>query len=118
MQVDTVPLAGQPAQAVTESGSGASMLVLGAQGTGVFGPMALGPVSRHAAAHASCLVVVVRGETAAVHQQVGIGIGHRDTRGLAYLRVRGSQPAQGQPGRRPRLAHTANRHLASRFTVA
>jgi nucleotide-binding universal stress UspA family protein len=75
LQVDTVPLTGPPAQAVTGSGSGALMLVLGSRGTGAFGWMALGSVSRYAAAHASCPVVVIRGETAAVHRQVGIGIG-------------------------------------------
>jgi nucleotide-binding universal stress UspA family protein len=78
LQVDTIPLAGPPAQSVTESGSGASMLVLGAQGTGAFGSMALGSVSRYAAAHASCPVVVVRGEITAAHRQVGIGIGIGD----------------------------------------
>ena len=78
LQVDTVPLSGPPAQAVTESGSGASMLVLGARGTGAFGWIALGSVSRYAAAHASCPVVVVRGQIAAVHRQVGIGIGDLD----------------------------------------
>ena len=75
LQVDTVPLAGPPAQAVTASGSDASMLVLGSRGSGAFGWMTLGSVSRYTAAHASCPVVVIRGETAAVHRQVGIGIG-------------------------------------------
>ena len=79
LQVDTVPLSGPPAQAVTASGSEALMLVLGSHGSGAFGWMALGSVSRYAAAHASCPVVVVRGETAAVHRQVGIGIGDLDT---------------------------------------
>jgi nucleotide-binding universal stress UspA family protein len=79
LQVDTVPLTGPPAQAVTGSGSAALMLVLGARGTGAFGWMALGSVSRYAAAHASCPVMVIRGETAAVHRQVGIGIGDLDT---------------------------------------
>ncbi len=79
LQVDTVPVSGPPAQAVTESGSGASMLVLGAQGTGAFGSMALGSVSRYAAARASCPMVVVRGQIAGVHRQVGIGIGDLDT---------------------------------------
>ena len=65
MRVDTVPLAGPPAQAVTESGSCASMLVLGAQGAGAFGQMALGSVSRYATTHASCPVVVICGEIAA-----------------------------------------------------
>ena len=79
LQADTVPLAGPPTQAVTESGSGASMLVVGAHGTGALGSVALGSVSWHAAAYASCPVVVVRGETAAVHREIGIGIGDLDT---------------------------------------
>ena len=78
LQVDTVSLAGPPAQAVTESGSGASMLVLGAHGTGALGSVALGSVSWYAAAHASCPVVIVRGETAAVHREIGVGIGDLD----------------------------------------
>lgn len=78
LQVDTVPLTGSPAQAVTESGSGALMLVLGSRGTGAFGWMALGSVSRYAAAHASCPIMVICGETAAVHRQIGIGIGIGD----------------------------------------
>jgi nucleotide-binding universal stress UspA family protein len=79
LQVDTVRLSGPPAQAVTKSGSGALMLVLRAYGTGAFGSMALGSVARHAAAHASCPVVVVRGQIAAVHRQAGIGVGDLDT---------------------------------------
>ena len=78
LQIDTVPLAGPPTQVVTESGSGASMLVLGAHGTGALGSMALGSLSWYAAAHASCPVVIVRGETAAVHREIGIGIGIGD----------------------------------------
>ena len=78
LQVNTVPLAGPPAQAVTDSGSDASMLVLGAHGTGALGSVALGSVSWYAAAHASCPVVVVRGETAAVHREIGVGIGDLD----------------------------------------
>ena len=76
--VDTDPLAGRPAHAVTESGSGASMLVLGSRGIGAFASMVLGSVSRYVAARASCPVVVVRDGTAAVHRQVGIGIGDLD----------------------------------------
>jgi nucleotide-binding universal stress UspA family protein len=78
VQVYTVPLSGPPAQAVTASGSGALMLVLGSRGTSAFGWMAPGSVSRYTAAHASCPVLVIRGETAAVHRQVGIGIGDLD----------------------------------------
>ena len=78
LQVETVPLTGPPAQAVTASGAGALMLVLGSRGGGASGWMTLGSVSRYAAAHACCPVVVIRGETAAVHRQVGIGIGIGD----------------------------------------
>ena len=76
--VGTEPLAGQPAHAVTSSGSGASMLVLGSRGSGGFASLVLGSVSRYAAAHATCPVVVVRDGTAAVHRRVGIGIGDLD----------------------------------------
>ena len=78
LRINTVPLASLPAQAVTESGSGASMLVLGAHGTGALGSIALGSVSWYAAAHASCPVVIVRGEIAAVHREIGVGIGDLD----------------------------------------
>ena len=76
--IDADPLVGRPAHAVTESGSGASMLVLGSRGIGAFAAMVLGSVSRYAADCASCPVVVVRDSTAAVHRQVGVGIGDLD----------------------------------------
>ncbi len=76
--IHTEPLEGQPARAVTESGSGALMLVVGSRGAGAFAAMVLGSVARHAADHASCPVVVVRDETAAVHRMVGVGIGDLD----------------------------------------
>jgi nucleotide-binding universal stress UspA family protein len=72
--IDTDHLDGPPAEAVTESGSGALMLVVGSRGVGAFAAMILGSVSRYAATHASSPVVVVRDEIAAAHRQVGIGI--------------------------------------------
>jgi len=78
LPVETVPLENQAAYAVTECGSGASLLVVGSRGVGAFAAMVLGSVSRFVAAHASCPVVVVRDETAAVHRRVGIGIGDLD----------------------------------------
>jgi nucleotide-binding universal stress UspA family protein len=72
--VDTDPLDGPPAQAVTHSGSGSLMLVVGSRGSGTFTPMVLGSVGRYAAIHGSCPVVVVREETMAVHRQVVVGI--------------------------------------------
>jgi nucleotide-binding universal stress UspA family protein len=72
--IDTVPLQDRPAQAVTESGSCASMLVLGSRGIGAFAALLLGSVSRYAAAHSSCPVVVVREESEALHRLVGVGV--------------------------------------------
>jgi nucleotide-binding universal stress UspA family protein len=76
--VDTDQLAGPIAEAVTESGSGALMLVVGSRGIGAFAAMILGSVSRYAATHASCPVIVVRDEPPAAHGQVGVGVGDLD----------------------------------------
>jgi nucleotide-binding universal stress UspA family protein len=72
--IDTDHLDGPPAEAVTASGSGALMLVVGSRGVGAFTAMVLGSVSRYAATHASSPVVVVRDEVTAARRQVGIGI--------------------------------------------
>ena len=76
--IGTDPVEGQAARAVTESGSDALMLVVGFRGIGAFAAMVLGSVARYAADHASCPVVVVRGETAAVRRLVGVGVGDLD----------------------------------------
>lgn len=76
--IDHDPLGGPPAQAVTESGSGALMLVLGSRGTGAFAAMLLGSVSRYAASHATCPVMVIRDEAQVPHGLVGVGIGDPD----------------------------------------
>jgi nucleotide-binding universal stress UspA family protein len=78
--VDADVLTGRPALAVTDSGAGALMLVVGARGAGGFAAMLLGSVSRYAAFHASCPVVVVREDTKAVHREVAVGI--RDPRDI------------------------------------
>ena len=72
--IDTDHLDGAPAEAVTASGSGALMLVVGSRGVGAFTAMILGSVSRYVATHASSPVVVVRDEITAAHRQVGVGI--------------------------------------------
>ena len=72
--VDADLLTGPPALAVTGSGSGALLLVVGARGAGGFAAMLLGSVSRYAAMHAACPVVVVREETGAVHREVVVGV--------------------------------------------
>lgn len=76
--IDVDLLAGPPALVVTQSGSGALMLVVGARGSGGFAAMTLGSVSRYAAMQARCPVVVVREETSAVHREIVVGI--RDPR--------------------------------------
>jgi nucleotide-binding universal stress UspA family protein len=60
--IDTDPLSGPVAQAVTDSDSGALMLVVGSRGSGAFAAMILGSVSRYAATHAPCPVAVIRDE--------------------------------------------------------
>jgi nucleotide-binding universal stress UspA family protein len=72
--IDTDLLTGPPALMVTGSGSGALLLVVGARGAGGFAAMLLGSVSRYAAMHASCPVVVAREETGVVHREVVVGI--------------------------------------------
>jgi hypothetical protein len=81
--IDTDPLHGPAAQAVTESGAGAQMLVLGSRGIGAFTTLLLGSVSRYAASHASCPVVVVRDEAPSPHGLVGVGVADLDTCGDA-----------------------------------
>ena len=72
--IDTDVLTGPTAQAVTEAGSGALMLVLGSRGIGAFTALVLGSVSRYAASHASVPVMVVRDESPAPHQLIGVGV--------------------------------------------
>jgi nucleotide-binding universal stress UspA family protein len=77
--IDTDRLTGGPAEAVTEAGNGALMLVVGSRGRGAFTALLLGSVSRYAAIHAACPVVVVREETTAAAKQVGVGISDPDS---------------------------------------
>jgi nucleotide-binding universal stress UspA family protein len=79
--IDTDDLTGPPAQSVTDSGSGAMMLVLGSRGIGAFTALLLGSVSRYAASHASCPVVVVRDEAPSPRGLVGVGVGDPDACG-------------------------------------
>jgi nucleotide-binding universal stress UspA family protein len=74
LPVETGLLSGSAAVAVAESGSGASMLVVGARGAGGFAAMMLGSVSRHVAVWAPCPVVVVREETMAVRREIAVGV--------------------------------------------
>ena len=73
--IDTGQLTGDPADAVTDSGAGALILVLGSRGAGAFTALLLGSVSRYAASHASVPVVVIRDETTPGHGLAGVGVG-------------------------------------------
>lgn len=72
--LQTEQLDGPSAEAVIRSGADALMLVVGSRGSGAFAAMTLGSVSRYAAVHASCPVVVVRQESDAPQRQVVVGI--------------------------------------------
>jgi nucleotide-binding universal stress UspA family protein len=74
--IDTDQVTGDPADAVTDAGAGALMLVLGSRGAGAFAALVLGSISRYAASHASVPVVVVRDETMPAHGLIGVGVGH------------------------------------------
>jgi len=52
------------------------MLVVGSRGAGAFTAMTLGSVSRYAAAHAACPVVVIRDPNPVPSAQVGVGVGN------------------------------------------
>jgi len=67
-------LSGAPALAITEAGSGALMVVVGARGVGGFAALLLGSVSRYVAMHAACPAVVIRAETADVQREIAVGI--------------------------------------------
>jgi nucleotide-binding universal stress UspA family protein len=54
------------------------MLVLGSRGRGAFTALLLGSVSRYAASHAPCPVVVIRDEPPTPHGLVGVGVGVAD----------------------------------------
>ena len=63
-----------PATALAGTGQDATMLVLGSRGAGGFTALLLGSVSRYAATHAACPVVVVREETASAHREIVVGV--------------------------------------------
>jgi nucleotide-binding universal stress UspA family protein len=97
LPAETELLTGAPATALIASAAGAAMLVVGARGGGGFGAMALGSVSRYAALHAPCPVVVAREDTMAVHRKVAVGVADPaeagDSLGFAFeeASLRGAQ---------------------------
>ena len=81
--IDTDQLTGPVDEAVTDTGSGALMLVLGSRGRSAFTALLLGSVSRYVATHASCPVVVIRDETPTPHGLIGVGVADVDSCGDA-----------------------------------
>ena len=75
---ETGLLSGAPDQAITDSGSDALLLVVGARGRGAFAAMVLGSVSRYVADHATCPVVVIRHDYDAAAAGGEIVVGVRD----------------------------------------
>jgi nucleotide-binding universal stress UspA family protein len=78
LTLDTELLPGPPARALAESTSDASILVVGSRGAGVFAALMPGSVSRYAATHGECPVVVRREETTAVRREIVVGVGDLD----------------------------------------
>ena len=79
--IDADLLTGPPALAVTDSGAGALMLVVGARGAGGFAAMLLGSVSRYAAMPRLLPGRRGREDTMAVHREVAVGIRDPDDTG-------------------------------------
>jgi nucleotide-binding universal stress UspA family protein len=77
LRIDAGLLSGAPAQAITDCGSDALMLVVGASSTSGLVAMLLGSVSRYVAQHATCPVVVVGQEKRTAHGKVAVGVGDR-----------------------------------------
>jgi nucleotide-binding universal stress UspA family protein len=74
LAVEADLLDGTPAEKLLAAAAGASLLVVGAHGGSALGAMVLGSVSRYAALHAQCPIVVARQDTMAAHGKVVVGI--------------------------------------------
>jgi nucleotide-binding universal stress UspA family protein len=62
VEIDRVVRQGQPAAILVEEAANADLLVVGSRGLGGFRGLLLGSVSQQCAEHASCPVVILRGE--------------------------------------------------------
>jgi nucleotide-binding universal stress UspA family protein len=78
LAIETRLLFGPPARTLTESTTGASMLVVSSRGAGLFSALVLGSASRYAATHGRCPVVVERQEPAYDQGEIVVGVGELD----------------------------------------
>ncbi len=123
LPIETGLLSGPSAVAVAGSGSGASMVVVGARGAGGFAAMMLGSVSRYVAVWAPCPVVVVREETTAVHREIAVGIRDPEdvTGTLAFAfeeaALRGADLVRRPPARPGRCGRRTRRRSRPRRAV-
>jgi nucleotide-binding universal stress UspA family protein len=78
LAIHTELLSGPPAEALAEAADDASMLVVGSRGGGMMAPMVLDSVSRYAATHSRCPVVVRRREANSAHREIVVGVGDLD----------------------------------------
>ena len=78
LAIETRLLFGPPARTLAETTAGASMLVVGSRGAGLFSALVLGSASRYAATHGRCPVVVERQEPAYGQGEIVVGVGELD----------------------------------------
>ena len=74
LTIDTSLLVGQPAPVLADVATNALMLVVGSRGVSGLATTAFGAVSRYAAVHALCSVVIHRRQAAPVHHRIVLGI--------------------------------------------
>jgi nucleotide-binding universal stress UspA family protein len=78
LAIETRLLFGPPARTLAETTAGASMLVVGSRGAGLFSALVLGSASRYAATHGRCPVVVERQAPAPGQGEIVVGVGDLD----------------------------------------
>ena len=78
LEVSVIVLVGNPAAGVLSEAEGATAVVVGSRGLGGFRGLLLGSTGIQVASHASCPVVVVRGEPSVTAHTVVVGVDGSD----------------------------------------